>query len=176
MISFFSDSSQVSKRSQLKACVLLLLIASLGTLAQGSDNSVEFIYRPEVGARDKAEIQALLQRFDEAFNARDAEKVASLYLPDGDRINSDMEIAKGRAEIAAQYEKEFAREMADPSTVPVHTKITVRLLDPQVAILDGEEEGSRGGKKVRGQFTAVVKKGVNGWQVAAGRVRDIKEL
>ena len=164
----------------MKAYVLLLLVATSGRLARGSDNSVEgtlaeppvvFIYGPEVGALEKAAIQALWQRFEEAFNAGDAKKVASLYLPDADRINSDGEIARGRAEIAAQYEKQFATEKADPSTAPLHTKITVRLLDPQVAILDGESEGFRGGKRVRGQFTGIVTKGADGWQIAAGRVR-----
>jgi hypothetical protein len=87
-----------------------------------------------------------------------------------------MEVARGRSEIAAQYEKEFARRRADKSTVPFHAKVAFRLLDPQIAILDGEWEGFMAGKRVRGQFTGIVKKGAEGWQIAAGRVRGLKEL
>jgi len=148
--------------TRLTGTIILLLITP-ALCAQDAD-------------REKAAIQALWQRFEEAVNSSDANIVASLYSPDGDRINSDMEIAKGRAEITAQYEKEFARRKADPSTVPFHAKIAIRFLDPQVAILDGEWEGFRAGKKVRGQFTGIVTKGANGWQIAAGRVRGLKGL
>jgi uncharacterized protein (TIGR02246 family) len=148
--------------TRLTSTIIFLLITS-ALCAQNVD-------------REKAAIQTLWQRFEEAFNSSDANTVASLYSPDGDRINSDMEIAKGRAEIAAQYEKEFARRKADTSSVPFHAKITIRFLDPQIAILDGEWEGFRAGKRVRGQFTGIVTKGADGWQIAAGRVRGIKEL
>jgi len=87
-----------------------------------------------------------------------------------------MEIARGRSEIAAQYEKEFATWKADTSTVPVHAKIAIRLLDQQVGILDGEFEGFRAGKRFRAQFTVIVRKEADGWQIAAGRVRGVKEL
>jgi uncharacterized protein (TIGR02246 family) len=148
--------------TRLTSTIIFLLITS-ALCAQNVD-------------REKAAIQTLWQRFEEAFNSSDANRVARLYSPDGDRINSDMEIAKGRAEIAAQYEKEFARRKADPWSVPFHAKITIRFLDPQIAILDGEWEGFRAGKRVRGQFTGIVTKGADGWQIAAGRVRGIKEL
>jgi uncharacterized protein (TIGR02246 family) len=126
--------------------------------------------------REKAALQDLWQRFEDAFNSYDANKVASLYSPDADRIDRDLDIAKGRAEIAAQYEKEFARRRADSSTVPLHAKLAIRLLDPEVAILDGEWEGFTGGKKVRGQFTVIAKKEGSSWQIAAGRVRGMKDL
>jgi uncharacterized protein (TIGR02246 family) len=127
-------------------------------------------------ASEEAAIRKLWERFEEAFNSYDTNKVTSLYATDGDRINADMEIARGRAEIAAQYEKEFARRRTDKSTVPFHAKVAIRLLDPQIAILDGEWEGFMAGKRVRGQFTGIVKKGAEGWKIAAGRVRGLKEL
>lgn len=126
--------------------------------------------------RDEAALRELWGQFESAFNQYDAQRVASLYAPDGDRINADFELARGRAEIANQYEKEFARRKTDPSTVPLHARLTIRLLGADTAILDGEWEGFQTGKKVRGQFTAIAKKGPGGWQVAAGRVRGVKEL
>jgi uncharacterized protein (TIGR02246 family) len=126
--------------------------------------------------RDEAALRQLWDQFEEAFNRGDATKIASLYAPDGDRIDRDMDVARGRTEIAAQYEKEFARRKADASTVPLHAKLVIRFLDPQIAVLDGDWDGFRSGKKVHGQFTVIARKGVNSWQIAAGRVRGLKEL
>jgi len=126
--------------------------------------------------RDNAALRELWSQFESAFNQYDAQRVASLYAPDGDRINADFELARGRAEIANQYEKEFARRKADASTIPFHASLTIRLLGTDTAILDGEWEGFRTGKKVRGQFTVIAKTGPGGWQIAAGRVRGVKEL
>ncbi len=128
-----------------------------------------------VGEHEVA-LRQLWAQFEEAFNQNDASKVANLYAPDGDRIDRDSEIARGRAEIARQYEKEFARRKADASTVPFHAKLDIRLMSPEVAILDGEWEGLRVGTRVRGQFTVIARKGPTGWQIAAGRVRGLKEL
>jgi uncharacterized protein (TIGR02246 family) len=127
-------------------------------------------------ASEEAAIRKFWQRFEEAFNSYDAEKVSSLYATDGDRINADMEIARGRTEVAAQYQKELAKRRADTSTVPLPATVAIRLLDSQVAIVDGEWEGFMAGKRVRGQFTAILKKGAEDWQIAAGRIRGLKEL
>ena len=108
--------------------------------------------------QDEAALQKLWSQFEEAYNRSDATKVAS------------------RTEIAAQYEKEFATRRSDPSTVPFHARLAIRLLDASVAILDGDWEGFREGKRVRGQFTVIARKGASGWQIAAGRVRGLKEL
>jgi uncharacterized protein (TIGR02246 family) len=125
---------------------------------------------------DEAALRGLWGQFERVFNQYDAKGVASLYAPDGDRIDANFELARGRAEIANQYEKEFARRKADASTVPFHAMIAIRLLGADVAILDGESEGFRTGKRVRVQFTVIAKKGTGSWQIAAGRVRGLKEL
>ena len=126
-------------------------------------------------SQDEATIRSMWKQFEDAFNRNDAAKVASLYAADGDRINSNFELAKGRQEIATQYEKEFAKRKADPTTVPFHAEITIRLLNPQIAILDGEWQGVQQGKNVGGQFTGVLKRSASGWEIAAGRVRGVKE-
>jgi uncharacterized protein (TIGR02246 family) len=128
------------------------------------------------GGREEAALRELWSQFEGAFNQYDANKVASLYAPDGDRINADFEVARGRAEIAKQYEKEFDRRKSDASTVPLHAKLAIRLLRDDVAILDGEWQGFLSGKKVRGQFTVIAQKGPKGWQIASGRVRGTKDL
>ena len=64
----------------MKACVLLLLVASLGTLARGSDNSIEVtleeprvVYGPEVYAAAKARGKAEAEKDIKAgrFRVRD---------------------------------------------------------------------------------------------------------
>jgi uncharacterized protein (TIGR02246 family) len=125
---------------------------------------------------DEAAIRQLWQRFEEAYNSHDALKVVALYAPDGDRINGELETAKGRGEIAAQYEQEFAKDKANPTSAPAHSKIAIRLVDSRVAILDGEFEDVRDGKRLRGQFTAILRKDSGGWRIAAGRVRGVKLL
>lgn len=134
------------------------------------------VLQAQPAGKEEAALQQLWNQFEEAFNRSDAAKVASLYAPDGDRINRAMEVSRGRIEIAAQYEKEFAARKAEGSAIPFHAKLTIRLLDPQVAILDGEWDFFQTGKKFRGQFTVIAKKGASGWQIAAGRVRGMKEL
>ena len=140
----------------------LLLLLPLASVAQGNS--------------EETTIRQLWQRFEDAYNSHDASAVSGLYSTDGDRINGELETARGRTEIAAQYEREFTQRKANPATVPVHPKIAIRLLDSQVAILDGEFEEVSAGKRIRGQFTAILKKGASGWQITAGRVRGVKEL
>ena len=125
---------------------------------------------------EEVAVRQLWQRFEEAYNSHDARKVVSLYAPDGDRINGELETARGRSEIAAQYEQEFAREKANPTSAPARSKIAIRFVDSQVAILDGEFEDVRDGKRFRGQFTAILRKDSGVWQIAAGRVRGVKPL
>ena len=126
-------------------------------------------------SEDEVTIRGMWKQFEDAFNRNDAMKVASLYAADGDRINSNFELAKGRQEIAGQYEKEFAKRKADPTTLPFHAEIRIRFLDRLVAILDGEWQGVQRGKNVSGQFTGVLKRSASGWEIAAGRVRGARE-
>lgn len=56
---------------------------------------------------DEAALRGLWGQFERAFNQYDAKGVASLYAPDGDRIDANFELARGRAEIANQYGKDL---------------------------------------------------------------------
>ena len=45
-------------------------------------------------AGEEAAIRKLWERFEEAYDSNDANKVASLYSPDSDRINADMRVRR----------------------------------------------------------------------------------
>ena len=124
---------------------------------------------------DQSALRELWSRFEVAFNHSDAAQVASLYAPDGDRINGDFQLARGRAEIAKQYEADFAKRRADATSQPLKTELRIRLLRPDVALLDGQWDDLRSGKKVRRHFTVILTREEGRWQIAAGRVRGVEE-
>jgi uncharacterized protein (TIGR02246 family) len=147
-------------------CVYLVpLFLALPTLFPAQSNGSE-----ETSIRD------FCLRFAEAYSSGKAAAVAGFYTRDGDRINADLETAKGRTEIAAQYQRAFSTRGSDSTTVPPTAKLTIRLADSEVAILDGEIQFVQSGRRFRRQFTAVLKKEPSGWLITAGRVRGLKEL
>lgn len=120
-------------------------------------------------------LRELWRQFEEAVNQYDATKVASLYAADADRISGAFELARGRVEIAMQYEADFAQRRADATTLPLKADLRIRLLRSDVALLDGEWDGMRSGKQVRGHFTVIATKDEGRWQIAAGRVRGLQQ-
>ena len=118
---------------------------------------------------EEKSLREMYSQFEQAFNEGDAQKIASLYAPDGDRINPAGEVARGRTEVEKQYEAVFARRRADPSTAPFHATISIRFLRPDVALLDGKWTGMQSGKSVRGHFTATTTRDNGRWYIAAGR-------
>jgi len=67
----------------------------------------------------------------------------------------------------------LARRAADPSAVPFHAEIRVRLLTADVALLDGSWSGVPNGVTVRGLFTLTARKCDGQWLVVAGRDRGV---
>ena len=124
-------------------------------------------------AADKRALQELWSKFERAFNAGDATAAASLYAKDSDRIGSSGVKVTGRDEIEKKYAAMLARRAADPSSNPFHATIEVRLLRPDVALLDGSWRGMRAGEPVRGFFTLTATKQSGRWLIAAGRDRGV---
>lgn len=146
----------------LAAPLVLLLVASV------------VISRAPVN-EEKA-VRDLWERFERAFNAYDAAKVAELYAPDADRVNAGGEWARGRVEIRRQYETELERRRADPSVRPFKPTVHLRFLRTDVAMIDGEWNWMRSGRSVRGQFTVVALKERGRWWISSGRVRALLSL
>lgn len=144
----------------------LVLLASL----LGAGCAVD---REVTRANDERALHELWRRFERAFNDGDAETAASVYAPDADRISSSGELVTGRDEIQKRYAAMLARRSADPSTVPFHAEIRVRLLTAEVALLDGTWSGVRDGGTVRGFFTLTAMKCDGQWLIVAGRDRGV---
>ena len=121
-------------------------------------------------AEEEREVRAMWARFEELYDTGDAAGVAGLYAEDADRITLRGEVARGRAEIQAQYAAGIARREADPNTIPYHAEITIRFLRADVAILDGVSV--RNAEETR-QFTAIATKVDGRWLIAAGRPRGL---
>ncbi|MFT4511842.1 MAG: hypothetical protein ACI89X_001048 [Planctomycetota bacterium] len=124
-------------------------------------------------AIEERALQDLWSEFERAFNAGDAPAAAKLYAKDSDRIGSNGVKVSGREEIEKKYAAMLGRRAADPSSKPFHATIEVRLLRPDVALLDGSWSGMRAGKSVRGLFTLTATKQRGRWLIAAGRDRGI---
>ncbi len=65
-------------------------------------------------ATEEKTLREMWNQFEQVYNQSDAKKVASLYAPDGDRINPAGEVAHGRAEVEKQYQAIFERRRTDP--------------------------------------------------------------
>ncbi|MFT6082194.1 MAG: hypothetical protein ACJAYX_004250 [Planctomycetota bacterium] len=118
-------------------------------------------------------LQGLWAKFERAFNDGDAVAAAKLYATDSDRIGSNGVKVSGREAIEKKYGAMLERRAADPSSKPFHATIEVRLLRPDVALLDGSWSGARAGKPVRGFFTLTATKQQGRWLIAAGRDRGV---
>lgn len=84
-----------------------------------------------------ADIEALgkaAARFVEAYNKKDAEGVAALFLPNAEMMTRDGDVVRGRAEILARYTEIF--EGDDVPQVALEAS-EVRMVAPGVAIEDG---------------------------------------
>ncbi len=146
---------------RIASAFVLLAVFAAPTLAQ------------DAGTEEKA-LRELWGRFEEAYNQSDA-KVGSLYAPNSDRINGVFQLARGRVEVAKQYEADFAQRRADATSRPLKADLRIRLLRPDVALLDGEFNDVRSGKNVRRHFTVILTQDAGHWQIAAGRVRGVEE-
>tara|TARA_R110002073_G_scaffold211163_5_gene371550 strand:- start:1675 stop:2133 length:459 start_codon:yes stop_codon:yes gene_type:complete len=148
----------------MRSATALVLLAGLAASGCVTDSAAEV-----------RALHVLWREFENAFNAGDATAAASLYAPDGDRIGSTGVKVSGRAEIEKKYAAMLARRAADPSSKPLHATMEVRLLRPDVALLDGSWTGQRAGKPVRGFFTLTATKQQGRWLIAAGRDRGVVE-
>ena len=120
-------------------------------------------------AGDEQAVHALWQKFERAYNAGDAATIGSLFTPTADRINGSAPVVSGRDSIQKGYAQLLARRAADPSASPFRPRIAVRLITPDVALLDGEWRSVRGGREVAGRFVLVAIRTKAGWLFDAGR-------
>src|SRR5437899_10384094 len=143
---------------------LAIAIASIASLAVAAPDT----------SGGEAQVRARCQEFAAAWNRHDAKALAGFWAPDGDLINPFGRMAKGRADVEKLFTDEQAGIMK--GTTFTITGMTVRLLEPDIAVTDWDVEIS-GMQSPEGTAMPVLKTHVNSvmmkksgqWWVVAGR-------
>jgi uncharacterized protein (TIGR02246 family) len=118
-------------------------------------------------AQDEAAVKAVVARYVDAREHRDAGAIGALFTADADQLVSSGEWRKGRDNVVrgtlASSESSGGRR-----TITVET---VRFVSPGVAIADGRYEiaGTAGGETRRMWSTFVITRESGGWRIAAIR-------
>ena len=116
---------------------------------------------------DETGIRQVVQRYVDAREASDPNAIESLFTPDADQLVSDGTWRKGR-DVLVKGMLESSRKNPAKRSITVES---VRLLTADVALADGRyiQKGQAGGKD-REMWTAItLKRGVDGWRIAAIR-------
>ena len=116
---------------------------------------------------DETAVRKVVQRYVDARQASDRNAIESLFTPDADQLVSDGTWRRGRDELVMGM-LESTRKNPARRTITVEA---VRLLSPDVALADGRYiHKGQAGSKDREMWTAItLKKGPEGWQIAAIR-------
>ena len=136
-------------------CAFLLALAC-PVLAQAQSVSKE----------DDVALREVVRKYVDAREARDAKAVEALLTPDADQLVSDGTWRHGR-ESLVQGMLESSRKNPAKRTIDVET---VRLVTPDVALVDGRYTQTGAASDVRAMWTAfVMKRTAEGWKIAAIR-------
>src|SRR5215831_10923478 len=134
-------------------CLILIVATACALSAQPS--------------KDEAAVKAVVARYVEAREKRDAAAIEALFTKDADQLVSSGEWRKGRDAVVKGT-------LASSQSTGGHRTITVenvRFLSPDVAIADGRYEitGMASGQDRRMWSTFVIARGTDGWKIAAIR-------
>jgi uncharacterized protein (TIGR02246 family) len=117
--------------AQIKSLILSFILFSTFALPMASAWNFS-------DSSPKAAIRELVQRFDQAINAKDAKAFGKLFAEDGEFTNPVGMSCKGRAAIE-QFHAALFEESNRPSFAHAHLTIedtTIRLIRPDVAAVD----------------------------------------
>jgi uncharacterized protein (TIGR02246 family) len=155
--------------------IAVLLVVAGGVRAQ-SDTP-----KPHPGAggprsdlANEAMIRKLYADFIAAWNAHDPKKMASYWALDGDTIEPDGMVAKGRAELEKHFAEEQATAMKDSTlklTVDAVWFVTadVALVDGTYVVLNAHDPNGQPLPPRKGLVSSVVIHEEGTWHVAASR-------
>jgi uncharacterized protein (TIGR02246 family) len=116
---------------------------------------------------DETAVRQVVQRYVEAREARDAKDIEPLLTPDADQLVSDGTWRRGRDDLVKGMLESSRRNPARRS-IAVES---VRMLTPDVALADGRytQKGRDGGKDREMWTSITLKRGADGWRIAAIR-------
>jgi uncharacterized protein (TIGR02246 family) len=158
----------------------LILVAVLVAVA-GSAQAQPGTPKPHPGAGGPrsdmvhdAEIRKLYADFAAAWNAHDPKKMASFWTLDGDLVEPDGMVAKGRAEVEKHFVDEQATAMKDSELKLVIDSVwfvtgDVALVDGSYVVLNAKDPNGQPLSPRKGLVSAVVLHEDDTWHVAASR-------
>lgn len=119
------------------------------------------------GGGTEISVRAVVARYVAARQASDEKSLAALFTEDVDQLVSSGEWRRGRAEVV-RGTLASSQSNAGMRTITVES---VRLLSTDVAVADGRYEiaGSEGAATRRMWTTIVLRRGKDGWRIAAIR-------
>jgi uncharacterized protein (TIGR02246 family) len=144
------------------AAVLLLAVVQVSAFAQSKSDP----------ALDK-----LRSAFLEAFNAKDAAKVAAFYTPDGVLMPPEMGMVKGRAAIEAHYAEGFKSGIGNLKLAPIESSTSgtggfeagtfdIQVTSGGTSMMLTGVGGSGAAVRARGKYVLVFKRTGNDWLIA----------
>jgi uncharacterized protein (TIGR02246 family) len=134
----------------------VLLLATLAPIASAAQAQGEA----------EAELRAVVSRYMEARNRNDAEAVRRLLTPDADQLVSTGEWRRGLDEFI-RGTSAASRKEAGKSSITVET---IRLLSPEIALVDGRYRSVSATGAARDMWATLVMKRVgNEWRITAIR-------
>jgi uncharacterized protein (TIGR02246 family) len=122
---------------------------------------------PAAPSADEAAHRAVVQKYVDAREAKDPKAIEALFTTEADQLVSDGTWRRGRDALVRGMLESSRRNPARRSI----TVESVRFLTPEVALVDGRyiQQGAEGGKD-RQMWTAItLKRGPDGWRIAAIR-------
>ena len=120
---------------------------------------------PQVSGSDETAIREVVARYVEAREKIDPKAVESLFTADADQLVSSGEWRKGR-EAVVQGTMASSRNNSGRRTITVES---IRMLDSDVAIVDGRYELAGAGETRKMWTTLLMKRTEKGWRIAAIR-------
>ena len=126
-----------------------------------------FAQGPSSAAIDEAAIKDIVRKYVDAREARDAKAIEPLLTADADQLVSDGTWRKGRDALVRGM-LESSKRTGGRRSIAVES---VRLLSPDMALADGRytQTGLAEGKERVMWTTIVLKRGSDGWRIAAIR-------
>ncbi|HTP35860.1 MAG TPA: SgcJ/EcaC family oxidoreductase [Candidatus Acidoferrales bacterium] len=122
---------------------------------------------PAQSGSDEAAVKAVVARYVDAREKRDASAIEALFTKDADQLVSSGEWRRGR-EAVVRGTLASSESTGGRRTITVET---VRFVGADVAVADGRYEinGMTGGQSRHMWSTFVITRGADGWRIAAIR-------
>ena len=159
----------------LIAIAVVWAVVGVAAAQQGATKPRPGAGGPRTDLANDEKIRQLYAEFTAAWNAHDAKKMASFWALDGDTIEPDGMVAKGRAEVEKHFAEEQATAMKDSQLKLTIDSVwfvsaDVALIDGSYVVLNATDPNGQPLPPRKGLVSSVVIREHGGtWQVAASR-------